>query len=66
LLGWILLVAGAWMVVAPQARLGLKQLQWMYRSAFGGEVLLGILVVCAALFLLSVSSGNGNSDSRHA
>lgn len=51
--GWILLAAGSWMLVAPQTRLGLKQLQWMYQSAFRGEVLLGLLVVSAALYLLA-------------
>lgn len=51
-LGWILLLAGSWMLVSPQALLGLKQLKWMYNYAFPGEVLLGILVVCAGYFFL--------------
>jgi hypothetical protein len=66
LLGWILLAAGAWMLVAQQARLGLKQLMWMYRSAFRGEVILGILVVCVSLFLLSASDGTEDPNPRQA
>ena len=53
-LGWALLLSGAWMLVAPQAKLGLKQLQWMNHGSFRGEVLLGVLVIGTALYLLSV------------
>ncbi len=55
LLGWILLAPSAWMLVAPQARLGLKQLAWMYKGAFRGEVILGILVASVSLYMLSAS-----------
>jgi Na+/H+-dicarboxylate symporter len=60
-LGWIAFVAGAWMLVAPQSRLGLKQLQWMYNGAFRGEVLLGILVVSVSLYVLSAGDATENS-----
>ena len=52
-LGWIVLALGSWMLVVPQARLGLRQLMWMYKSAFRGEAMLGVLVVCISLYLLS-------------
>ena len=51
--GWILLIGGAGMLAVPQARLGLKQLQWMYSFAFPGEAALGMLVVSASLYLLA-------------
>ena len=52
ILGWIVFVIGSWMLVSPQALLGLKQLKWMYSYAFPGEVLLGVLVTCAGFLLL--------------
>jgi len=53
LLGWLLMAFGAWMIVSPQALLGLDQLKWMHKYAFPGEVLLGALVMTAALQLLA-------------
>ena len=52
LLGWILFLAGAWMLVSPQALTGLEQLRWMHRYTFPGEVLAGVVVMAAAYFLL--------------
>jgi Na+/H+-dicarboxylate symporter len=49
LAGWILMAAGAWMIVSPQAVLGLDQLKWMYKYAFPGEVLLGALLMTVSL-----------------
>ncbi|HLJ23899.1 MAG TPA: cation:dicarboxylase symporter family transporter, partial [Candidatus Acidoferrales bacterium] len=56
-MGWILLGVGAWMIVSPQALLGLDQLKWMYRYAFPGEVLLGALVLSVSLKLLAPAGG---------
>jgi Na+/H+-dicarboxylate symporter len=53
LIGWILMALGAWMIVSPQALLGLDQLKWMYKYAFPGEVLLGALVMTVSLQLLA-------------
>jgi Na+/H+-dicarboxylate symporter len=53
LLGWILMAMGAWMIVSPQAVLGLDQLKWMYKYAFPGEVLLGALLMTGSLQLLT-------------
>ena len=53
LVGWILMAMGAWMIVSPQAVLGLDQLKWMYKYAFPGEVLLGALLFTVSLQLLT-------------
>jgi Na+/H+-dicarboxylate symporter len=53
LLGWILLAPGMWMLVSPQAVLGLNLLKWMHDYAFQGEVVLGVLVLGIALYLLA-------------
>ena len=37
------------MIVAPQARSGLPALQWLARSAFPGEALVGAAVLLVAL-----------------
>jgi hypothetical protein len=59
LVGWILMAMGAWMIVSPQAVLGLDQLKWMYKYAFPGEVLLGALLMTGSLQLLNP---NGVAD----
>ena len=51
-LGWLALLAGAWMLISPQALMGLKQLQWMHRYAFSGEAVLAIPVMGIAYYLL--------------
>jgi hypothetical protein len=53
LVGWILIAIGAWMIVSPQAVLGLDQLKWMSKYAFPGEVLLGALLFTGSLQLLT-------------
>ena len=52
LLAWFLLVAGTWMLVSPQALLGLNQLKWMHDYAFPGEVPLGMMVLSVALYFM--------------
>lgn len=54
ILGWIVFAIGSWMLISPQSLLGLKQLKWMYKYAFPGEVLLGVLVTCIAFYLLDI------------
>jgi Na+/H+-dicarboxylate symporter len=53
LTGWILLAFGTWMIVSPQALLGIDQLKWLHKSAFQGEVLMGALVLSVSLKLLA-------------
>ncbi len=52
ILGIILALAGSWMLVSPQALLGLKELKWMYRYAFPGEVLIGIVAISIGFYLI--------------
>ena len=47
--GAVLLPLGLWMIVAPQARGGLPALQWLARSTFQGEALIGTVVLLVAL-----------------
>ena len=63
LAGWILFAVGAWMLVSPQALIGLKQLQWMHKYSFSGEVLVGIVVLSVAYFLLDFKD-SASSRSR--
>ena len=53
-IGWIVLLAGSWLLVAPQALIGLKELQWMHACSFRGDVLLGIVTVAIAYYLLDL------------
>ncbi len=54
ILGWLLFVIGAWMMISPQALLGLDQLKWMAHYAFPGEMLLAIVVLMAAYYLIGL------------
>ena len=51
LLGIVISAAGLWMVVAPQARMGLPALRWMSQSAFQGEAVVGALVLFVGLWM---------------
>jgi Na+/H+-dicarboxylate symporter len=51
LLGIVASLAGLWMIIAPQARMGLPALRWMSSSVFPGEALAGALVLLAGLWL---------------
>ncbi len=53
LAGWVLMLLGTWMLVSPQAVMGLNQLKWMYNYAFRGEAMLGVVVFSASLYLLN-------------
>jgi Na+/H+-dicarboxylate symporter len=50
-LGIVVSAAGLWMVVAPQARMGLPALRWMSNWAFQGEVIAGALMLLTGLWL---------------
>ena len=43
--------AGLWMIIAPQARMGLPSLRWMSASVFPGEALAGAAVLLAGLWM---------------
>jgi Na+/H+-dicarboxylate symporter len=51
LIGIVVAAVGLWMVVAPQARMGLPALRWMSESAFQGEAIAGALVLLTGLWL---------------
>ena len=53
-LGWILFAVGAWMMISPQAILGLNQLKWMAHYAFPGEMIVGIAAIMAAYYLIGL------------
>jgi len=55
----LLLIPGAWSLIAPQATLGLPQLQWMSHHVFPGETLLGALLITTAYLLI----GRGRTTS---
>ncbi|MGA2991233.1 MAG: hypothetical protein ABSD88_12225 [Candidatus Korobacteraceae bacterium] len=52
ILGIILALVGSWMLISPQALLGLAELKWMYKYAFPGEVLIGIVVISIGFYLI--------------
>lgn len=54
LFGFLVALVGSWMLISPQALLGLKQLKWMYKYAFAGEVLIGIVVIGIAYNFLDL------------
>ncbi len=54
ILGWLLFVAGAWMMISPQAILGLGQLKWMAHYSFSGEMLVAIVFLMAAYYLIGL------------
>ncbi len=51
--GGLLSLAGLWMLVAEQARIGLPALRWMSKTTFPGEAVAGALVLLAGLTLAS-------------
>jgi len=53
--GWVLTGLGTWMLVSPQAVMGLDQLKWMHNYAFRGEAVLGGVILSASLYFTSSS-----------
>ena len=51
LLGLAASGAGLWMLIAPQARIGLPALRWMSTSVFPGEALAGAVVLFLGLWI---------------
>jgi hypothetical protein len=62
--GLILLMAGAWALIAPQANLGLTELRWMARNTFPGEALVGIALLVVSQFLLGRMPKGNTSEAR--
>jgi hypothetical protein len=53
LMGSLLFLAGAWMLIAPQANIGLAELRWLSNSIFPGEPLIGMVSLGVAYYLLT-------------
>jgi Na+/H+-dicarboxylate symporter len=51
MIGIVASAAGLWMVIAPQARMGLPALRWMSESVFQGEAVAGALVLLTGLWM---------------
>ena len=49
--GIVASAAGLWMVIAPQARMGLPALRWMSAAVFPGEAVAGALVLLVGVWL---------------
>jgi hypothetical protein len=61
--GFILLVPGAWSLIAPQANIGLQELRFLSRHVFPGQSLVGAVLLAAAYFLLGkVPAGEHPAD----
>jgi hypothetical protein len=54
-LGYLVLLLGVWMMISPQAIIGLQELKWMAKYAFPGEAFLGALVASGSLLLIRPS-----------
>jgi hypothetical protein len=55
ILGYVLLLVGLWMMVSPQATLGLEPLKWMSDSQFPLEAFLGALLAATSFLLIRPS-----------
>ena len=64
ILGVIIFLIGLWMMVSPQAVLGLHELRWIADYAFPGEAFLGALVSSASLLLFGKTKPNNNVNSH--
>jgi len=64
IIAWAAMLGGTWMLVSPQALLGLNQLKWMYNYAFPGEVPLGMLILSVSLYLLGGRKTANKAASR--
>jgi hypothetical protein len=58
--GFILLIPGAWCLIAPQANLGLQELRFLSRHVFPGQPLVGAMLLVAAYFLLGKTPAGEN------
>lgn len=65
IVGWVLMALGSWMLVAPQSLTGLKELRWMSKMTFPGEVMVGIVVLSAAYYFLEFPVPKMNGKPSH-
>jgi hypothetical protein len=60
LIGFFLLITGAWALIVPQANLGLPALRWISRYTFPGEAFVGALAITVAYLFLGSKTDNLN------
>lgn len=51
LFAWIFLLPGIFCLVAPQSLMGLRELRFLHKTSFAGEVILGLVLTCIAYYL---------------
>lgn len=64
ILGGIVFLIGLWMMVSPQAVLGLHELRWIADYAFPGEAFIGALVCSGSLMLFGKGKLKENNNLR--
>jgi hypothetical protein len=52
IIGYMIMAVGVFCLVAPQTMMGLKELKFLYKTTFPGEVILGMLLLCIAYYLI--------------
>ena len=62
IIGYGLFIVGVWMMVSPQATLGLKELRWMAEYSFPGEALIGAIVCAYSLLLIGPLKSNSSEE----
>jgi hypothetical protein len=48
---WVFLLIGIFCLVAPQSLMGLRELKFLYKTSFAGEVILGMVLTCVSYYL---------------
>ena len=66
-MAWFLFVIGLFCLVAPQTPMRLTELKFLYKTAFAGEVILGMLLMRIAYYLIRfpVSLPDGKDGDKH-
>ncbi|PLR98514.1 hypothetical protein [Bacillus sp. T33-2] len=64
IVGYIVFLIGLWMMVSPQAVLGLHELRWIADYAFPGEAFIGALVSSGSLLLIGKTKANNSVNSH--
>ncbi|TDL75786.1 hypothetical protein E2R56_08370 [Rhodococcus qingshengii] len=64
IVGYIVFLIGLWMMVSPQAVLGLHELRWIADYAFPGEAFLGAIVSAGSLLLIGKTKANKSVNSH--
>lgn len=63
IIGGIIFLIGLWMMISPQAVLGLHELRWIADYSFPGEAFIGALVSAASLIFFGKKELNETKPS---